>query len=87
MKFTIAHARDGVGFQIDVQVNAEGDERLASVKTEMDNFPLATDTLPATEVQYQRRFSQVSGSGINHLVRVTATNTKGTVQSASQQWT
>jgi hypothetical protein len=90
MKFDITSTRDVINHRIDVQVNADTGEEISAVRTEMDSFTLAADNLAPTEVQYSRTFPQAGtgySPGTNHSVKVTATNGKGTSQTASRQWT
>ncbi|MBJ6727344.1 hypothetical protein [Geomesophilobacter sediminis] len=88
MLFTIACTRDIIGYQIDVQVKAEGSETISSVTTTYEDSDLATDFLAPSEVQYQRTFTQVGGytPGVSRTVKVSAVNDSGQERTASKRW-
>ncbi|MDD2335274.1 MAG: hypothetical protein PHD01_01715 [Geobacteraceae bacterium] len=88
MKFNIETKKESIGYRVDVQVNAEGGEEIASVSTTYENFEIGNDYLSPSEVQYQRIFTQVGGytPGVERTVVVSATNNAGKQQTASRRW-
>jgi len=89
MIFKIDSGRDNlIGYRIEVQVNAEAGEEIASVSTSYENSSLADDFLSPHEVQFNRLFTQVGGytPNVERTVTVTATNNSGKQQTASRRW-
>jgi len=88
MVFTINCTRDIVGYRIDVEVRAEAEESIESVRITFDDFELANDFLSPPQSQYQNTFSQVGGytPGVQRTVVVTATNDAQKQKTASKQW-
>lgn len=87
MDFTLDHTRQTIGQELDVKVVADKGQRIISVTTEFDGFALAEDTLASPSVQYERVFpGATAGSGQRHTLVVTATDSKGSSESATKIW-
>jgi hypothetical protein len=88
MRFTLDHARAGVGSNLTISVEAEGDEIIASVTTTYDGFPLRPGDIEAGSRGYQCGYRQQGdgGPGTEHKLVVRATTTEGKLQSATSSW-
>ena len=64
MKFNISYQRAFVGNDIEVQIDAEGDEVITAVEYNLDGFDLLQDDLAETlVVSFHRTLSQVGEAG------------------------
>jgi hypothetical protein len=87
-KIEISHTPAVIGHDIIVTVTAEGDERIAHVKTDFDGRTIGNDSLSPPNSWYKREFAQQGGvtPGVSHKVVVEATCTTGR-ETASLIWT
>jgi hypothetical protein len=87
-KIEILHSSGLIGHDITVTVTAEGDERIAQVKTGFDGGTIGNDSLSPPNLWYKREFLQQGGvtPGRKHTVFVEATCTTGK-ETASLIWT
>ena len=88
MKFTITHSRDVTGNRIVATVQADPGNTITEVVTELDGSTLGRDTLNPAETQYTRTFPQAGTftPGRHHVTKVTATDSAGQDQTASDRW-
>lgn len=64
MKFNISVQRALIGNDLDIQIDAEGDEVIAKVAYKLDGFDLEADDLTENPVvSSHRTFSQVGDAG------------------------
>jgi len=91
MKFNISYQRAVVGNDIEVQIDAEGDELIVSVDYVLDGFDLDGDDLSdAPVVSFHRTLSHVgdAGPGKRHKLTVGAHGKPGEpTKNASRVWT
>ena len=90
MKFTIAYQRALTGNDIDVQVEAEGEEMIFGVTCSLDGFEIGSDDLSeAPVVSFHRTFSRVGDAapGKDHKILVEATGKDGKLSRATRVWT
>ena len=91
MKFNISYQRAFVGNDIEVQIDAEGDEVITAVEYNLDGFDLPQDDLTETPVvSFHRTLSQVgeAGGGKLHKLIVRAHGKSGEAsKDASRVWT
>ena len=91
MKFNISYQRAFVGNDIEVQIDAEGDEVITAVEYNLDGFDLPQDDLTETPVvSFHRTLSQVgeAGGGKLHKLIVRAHRKSGEAsKDASRVWT
>jgi len=68
VKFNISYQRAFVGNDIEVQIDAEGDEVITAVEYNLDGFDLLQDDLAETPVvSFHRTLSQVGEAGRGKL--------------------
>ncbi|HYL83464.1 MAG TPA: hypothetical protein VE263_04460 [Candidatus Angelobacter sp.] len=89
MNFTINHGRAFAGNNIYVKVDADPNKPLSAVRTVLDGFELADDSLTEGSVSYERTFAGAgsAGSGTQHTLVVTAELADGTSHSSTSIWT
>ena len=89
MKFSITHARAIMGHDIDVKVEADGGETISTVEVELDGFVLGTNVLDPPNASFERSFVQAGDAapGMDHALRVTASDAHGKSSSATCAWT
>ncbi len=88
MRFKLGHVRTGVGTNLTVSVEAEGDETIASVTTTYDGFPLQPCDIGPGSQSYECEYRQEGdgGPGMQHKLAVRAINSQGKLQSATSSW-
>lgn len=88
MKFTLSYARALLGYNIDVQINAEDGEEIGQVSVLLDGSELSDETLPTPSVSYQRTYLQVGtfSPHADHTLEVLATDGKGNQRTAIREW-
>jgi hypothetical protein len=88
MKFSIQHNRSIAGNDIMVGVEAEGDEVIAHVTTNLDGFDIADDELDPPSVSYERQFLHAGDASplLQHVLRVTVTDKQGSAKTADRRW-
>jgi hypothetical protein len=88
MKFKLNHAPDVINQHIDVQVEAENDELILKVSSDLDASNLASDLLDPPCVQYERSFRQVGtrSPGRTNKLIVTADDQNGKQETSTKIW-
>jgi len=88
MKFSIQHIRAIAGNDITVGVDAEGDEVISRVTTNLDGFDISDDELDPPSVSYERQFLQAGDASphLQHALKVTVTDTQGNAKTADRRW-
>ena len=90
MKFTIAFQRALTGNDVDVQIDAEGEEMISAVTSSLDGFEIGSDDLAETPVlSFHRTYSRVGDAapGKDHKLLVEVTGKDGVVRRATRMWT
>lgn len=91
MKFNISYQRAFVGNDIDIQIDAEGDEVISSVDYNLDGFDLDQDDLGQTPVvSFHRTLSQTGDAGpgkLHKLIVEVHGKTGEASKNASRVWT
>jgi len=91
MKFEISIQRNIIGNDLDVQINAEGDEVIVSVDYVLDGFTLASDDFNDAPLNFlHRTFSRAgeAGPGKQHRLIVKVHRKAGsTDRNGSRVWT
>src|ERR1700674_4360944 len=88
MKFSIQHNRAIAGNDITVGLEAEGNEVISHVTTNLDGFDIGDDELDPASVSYERQFLQAGDASphLQHELIVTATDTPGNTKTADRRW-
>jgi len=88
MKFAIMHQRSIVGNDINVGIEADGDQTISHVTTTLDGFDLGDDELDPPCASYERQFLQAGDASPHrmHELVVTATDLQGKTTSADRRW-
>jgi hypothetical protein len=88
MKFSIQHRRSIVGNDIDVSIEAGGDQVISHVTTTLDGFDIGDDELDPPCASYERQFLQAGDASphLEHELVVTVRDTQGKNTSADRRW-
>jgi hypothetical protein len=88
MKFSLQHNRALAGNDITVGVEAEGNEVIAHITTNLDGFDIGDDELDPASVSYERQFLQAGDATplSQHELIVTVTDTQGNTKTADRRW-
>ena len=88
MKFSIQHNRAIAGNDITVGVEAEGNEAISHITTNLDGFDIADDEVNPPSVSYGRQFLQAGDASphLQHELIVTVTDTQGNTKTADRRW-
>jgi hypothetical protein len=88
MKFTIQRNRAIAGNDITVGIEAEGNEVIAHVTTNLDGFDIGDDEVDPPSVSFERQFLQAGDASphLEHRLVVTVTDSQGNAKSAARLW-
>jgi hypothetical protein len=88
MKFTIQRNRAIAGNDITVGIEAEGNEVIAHVTTNLDGFDIGDDEVDPPSVSFERQFLQAGDASphLEHRLVVTVTDSQGNTKSAARLW-
>ena len=88
MKFTIQRNRAITGNDITVGIEAEGNEVIAHVTTNLDGFDIGDDEVDPPSVSFERQFLQAGDASphLEHRLVVTVTDSQGNTKSAARLW-
>ncbi len=87
MKIQITPVHTVMGNDVNVSINADQNESIATVKFECEGKSVS-DPLYPPQVSYERTFPNVTGytPGNRHVARTTVAAANGNVQVASKDW-
>jgi len=76
------------GNDLNVQVTGSANDQMSRVVVELDGFTLSDDVLDEPEESYQKELPGAGSAvgGAEHVLRVTAYDTKGAGHTASRRW-
>jgi hypothetical protein len=88
MKFTIQRTRAIAGNDITVGIEAEGNEVISHVTTNLDGFDIGDDDVDPPSVSFEREFLQAGDASphLEHRLVVTVTDSQGNTKSADRRW-
>jgi len=88
MKIAISHARNVLmGWDIDVNVNAENQEKIAFVEVRVNGFPEVSETLDDPENSWERQLTQQGVFPGDNKVEVLVRDQNGNDTRSKQAWT
>ncbi len=88
MKFTIQRNRAIAGNNITVGIEAEANEVISHVTTNLDGFDIGDDEVDPPCVSFEREFLQAGDASphLDHRLVVTVTDTQENTKSADRRW-
>jgi hypothetical protein len=88
MRFSIQHNRAIAGNDITVGIEADGNEVIAHVTTNLDGFDIGDDDIDPPSVSYEQQFLQAGDASphMQHELIVTVTDTQGNTKTADRRW-
>jgi len=88
MKFSIQHNRAVAGNNITVGIEAEANEVISHVATNLDGFEIGDDVVDPPSVSFEHEFLQAGDASphLEHRLVVTVTDTQGNTKSADRRW-
>ncbi len=88
MKIAITHARNILmGWDIDVNVNAENQEKVAFVEIRVNGFPEVSETQNQPDDSWERQLTQQGNFPGDNKVEVLVRDQNGNETRAKQAWT
>jgi hypothetical protein len=87
MKINISHTKNVLlGWDIDVSVQAEGEQKIGQVEVRINGIREATDVSGDSLVSWEQQFVQKGIYPGNNKVEVTVSDQDGDETSAEQKW-
>jgi hypothetical protein len=88
MKFSIQRNRAIAGNDITVGVEADGNEVISHVTTNLDGFDIGDDEVDPPSISFERQFLQAGDAGphMQHKLLVTVTDSQGNMKNADRRW-
>lgn len=87
MKINISHTKNAVlGWDIDVSVQAEGEQKIGQVEVRINDVPEAQDLPGDALVSWEQQLTQKGYYPVSNKVEVTVSDQDGDETRAEQKW-